>query len=189
MRGCARSRFVSLAERWRGGGGGRSEPRGATRGPASELHPLSRPLNPRAARLVRVCRVRFSVRSVRSPPRREKASRLSLPYPALPSRSLRRIPLRDRVNAYTVRFAHLFLFCPRKQPTDRLFVRPSVRWCFVRGESTGGFRDSARKLRDYPLGFSVDSLLRWDRTLQRWPRRRRESLLHGKYLELFHADR
>lgn len=49
-----------------------------------------------------------------------------------------RIPLRDRVNAYTVRFAHIFFFslCPRKRPTDRPTVRP---FAGVRGESTGGF--------------------------------------------------
>lgn len=160
----ARAAALSLSPSGGAAVGGRSEPRGATRGPASELHPLSRPLNPRAARLVRVYAaldspsVQFVRLRVASSVRR-KASRLPLPYLALPSRSLWRFVSRCAIGRTRIQWDLHVFFCSVPETTDRPTVRPSIRWCFIR-ESIGGFRDSTRKLRDYPLGFSVDSLLR-----------------------------
>jgi len=112
----------------RGGGGReRSEPRGGYQGSASgpwrtsgELHPLSRPLNPRAVRLVRVrlprSTVRPSIRSFirfayRSPSLRAAFSWL----PARP-RSTRSSDIRT--------FFLCFFFFRRDRPPDRR--RPTV---------------------------------------------------------------
>lgn len=166
MRGCARSRFVSPVERWsvgalvRRGEVGRperrSEPRGGHQGSASgpwrtsgELHPLSRPLNPRAVRLVRVRLSRSTVRpSVRSHVHSfVRSHRVPFAFIRLPSR------LRPARSSEIRNFSTVF-FSPRDYPPETVVVQ---RWCSIRGGKRRGqprlLRVARRDCGIYSLGF------------------------------------
>lgn len=165
MRGCARSRFVSPVKRWsvgavRRGEVGRpvrrSEPRGGHQGSASgpwrtsgELHPLSRPLNPRAVRLVRVRLSRSTVRpSVRSHVHSfVRSHRVPFAFIRLPSR------LRPARSSEIRQFFHCFLFPERLSARD--CRRPAVVF-HPRGKRRGQprlLRVARRDCGIYSLGF------------------------------------
>lgn len=167
MRGCARSRFVSLAERRRGGGGGAQSHEGPPEvRRANCMHPLSRPLNPRAAWLVRVRLPRSIVRPFYSFASRTRLRSLQsssrLPFAVSLSPTL--VSRCHRADAYTVRFALFFFFLFSPAEDDRPAVRPSVR-SFGSVSSGEKAQRSPRLPRPrqgstrLPLGFPVDSLL------------------------------
>lgn len=109
-----------------------------------------------------VCRARSSVRLFVRLAYGSVRCRALRVFP-LPSRSLR-LPYLAAIGLTRIQWdLHAFFLFSPPETTDRLSVRPSVcSEVFHPGRKRSdhhGFRDPARKLRDYPYRFPVDSLL------------------------------